>query len=673
MRNMKGLFRTIFLTGIICMLVPLAITAVSTITMVRGNMSDSTESMLEQLATEKMNEVDAIVRDQSALTKAVSESPYVAQAVALQAGSGTPAKDVVLTDYLTSIGKNNNGLYENFFITANTAGIADCLGGVTLHDVTGEPWYDACKKSDAFLGNNISPVTGKPVYVISYAIKDPATGNFVGALNNSIDLAAMTSNITGSIADENIKTLIIDVEGNVIASKNPDQILKVNFNTENDTTKALMNETNNASSGYVTFNFDGEDNVAAFVKSGGMITLIYMPEAIYKATSNSMIWQVVVVALICLIIATIFITTVSKNITRPIGEMVELLHYYGKGDFSREVPRKYLSRTDEIGSLAESMENMQEQIRDSFHSIIEETHDVRKNMDISTEKVSGLASRIDQINGIATTRAAEMEETAATTDMMRTSAQEIQSAIEEITSNANNGKQLATDITVRATRLKQDVNNSTERAKSLTADISQRLKEAIAKSDKVNEITDLSNGIMSIADQTTLLALNASIEAARAGEQGRGFAVVADEIRKLATDSSEKVNAIQSVTSEVIAAVKNLSDNSAKAIDFIGNTVMSDYQMMVGIGDQYYKDAQSIGSVVSDVESSAAELTGAINHMATSINEIATANDEGAQGVTDLAQSTADISEGAQNISELTVSVQESTSKLEQAINKFKV
>lgn len=673
MRNVKGLFRTIFLTGIICMLVPLAITAVSTITMVRGNMSDSTESMLEQLATEKMNEVDAIVRDQSALTKAVSESPYVAQAVALQAGSSTPAKDVVLTDYLTSIGKNNNGLYENFFITANTAGIADCLGGVTLHDVTGEPWYDACKKSDAFLGNNISPVTGKPVYVISYAIKDPATGNFVGALNNSIDLAAMTSNITGSIADENIKTLIIDVEGNVIASQNPDQILKVNFNTENDTTKALMNETNNASSGYVTFNFDGEDNVAAFVKSGGMITLIYMPEAIYKATSNSMIWQVVVVALICLIIATIFIITVSKNITRPIGEMVELLHYYGKGDFSREVPRKYLSRTDEIGSLAESMENMQEQIRDSFHSIIEETHDVRKNMDISTEKVSGLASRIDQINGIATTRAAEMEETAATTDMMRTSAQEIQSAIEEITSNANNGKQLATDITVRATRLKQDVNNSTERAKSLTADISQRLKEAIAKSDKVNEITDLSNGIMSIADQTTLLALNASIEAARAGEQGRGFAVVADEIRKLATDSSEKVNAIQSVTSEVIAAVKNLSDNSAKAIDFIGNTVMSDYQMMVGIGDQYYKDAQSIGSVVSDVESSAAELTGAINHMATSINEIATANDEGAQGVTDLAQSTADISEGAQNISELTVSVQESTSKLEKAINKFKV
>lgn len=673
MKNMKGLFRTIFLTGIMCMLVPLAITAVSTITMVRGNMSDSTESMLEQLATEKMNEVDAIIRDQSALTKAVSESPYVAQAVAVQAGSGTPSKDVVLTDYLTAIGKNNTGLYENFFITANTAGIADCLGGVTLHDVTGEPWYDACKKSDCFLGNNISPVTGKPVYVISYAIKDPATGNFVGALNNSIDLSVMTSNITGSIADENIKTLIIDIEGNIIASQNPDQILKVNFNTENDTTKKFMNEANNASLGYVTFNFDGEDNVAAFVKSGGMITIIYMPEEIYKATSNSMIWQVVVVALVCLIIATIFITTVSKNITRPIGEMVELLHYYGKGDFSREVPRKYLSRNDEIGSLAESMENMQAQIKDSFHSIIEETHDVRRNMDISKEKVSGLANRIDQINGIATTRAAEMEETAATTDMMRTSAQEIQSAVEEITSNANNGKQLATDITVRATHLKQDVNASTERAKSLTADISQRLKEAIAKSDKVNEITDLSNGIMSIADQTTLLALNASIEAARAGEQGRGFAVVADEIRKLATDSSEKVNAIQSVTSEVIAAVKNLSDNSAKAIDFIGNTVMNDYQMMVGIGDQYYKDAQSIGGVVSDVESSAAELTGAINHMAESINEIAAANDEGAQGVTDLAQSTADISEGAQNISELTALVHESTSKLEKAINKFKV
>lgn len=85
-------------------------------------------------------------------------------------------------------------------------------------------------------------------------------------------------------------------------------------------------------------------------------------------------------------------------ITRPIGEMVELLHYYGKGDFSREVPRKYLSRNDEIGSLAESMENMQAQIRDSFHSIIEETHDVRRNMDISegAQNVSELTVSVQE-------------------------------------------------------------------------------------------------------------------------------------------------------------------------------------------------------------------------------------------------------------------------------------
>ncbi len=83
-------------------------------------------------------------------------------------------------------------------------------------------------------------------------------------------------------------------------------------------------------------------------------------------------------------------------------------------------------------------------------------------------------------------------------------------------------------------------------------------------SEKVQDIIAIVSTVESIAEQTNLLALNASIEAARAGEHGRGFAVVAEEVRKLAEDSKDAVNTINSnlnlFTEEVNRMVTEVAD-----------------------------------------------------------------------------------------------------------------
>lgn len=670
-----GLFRTIFLTAVLCMMFPLLVTSVTTVISTYNNLGRMTNENLQQLSIEKMNEVDSIIRNQIVLSKSVANSPYIQEAVAEQYHSNTlnVQEDKKIQDYLGEIFSDANGLYENFFITCGTTGIADGLGGETLHDVTGEPWYDACLANGEFLGNNISPVTGRPVYVISYAIKDPKTGEVVGGLNNSIDLGAMTSTIMESIDSEGTTVLIVDLDGYVIASQNAEQILQINFNEENNTTAKAMQQMTNTDSGRVEFVLNGEPNVGAFSKDGSMNTLVFMQKSVYTQMIYRLVGQIVIVAVICFIIADVFIILLSISITKPLRRMVDIIERYGNADFTQEVPQIMAKRKDEIGVLARSMEHMQQDLREAFCAIIAEADAVNGNIDISSNEMELLSTRINTVNNLTLDRAAEMEQTAANTELMNQNTFSIKEAVEAIGAETANGMEALAGINERAQGLKQNAVEAQQRASELTQEINERMRSAIEQSKEVNKIDELSEAILEIASETNLLSLNASIEAARAGAQGKGFAVVADEVRKLAENSQNMVSEIQEVTKQVVIAVNNLTETSEQTIRFIDENVIKDYQNMVNTGEQYYADAEAMRSLIKSVDDSAGKLVSAINIMSDSINEISTANNEGAEGITDIAQNTSEIMENAGSVSEVMSAVRDSTQKLKDSIGKFTV
>ncbi|MCI8401371.1 MAG: methyl-accepting chemotaxis protein [Lachnospiraceae bacterium] len=196
------------------------------------------------------------------------------------------------------------------------------------------------------------------------------------------------------------------------------------------------------------------------------------------------------------------------------------------------------------------------------------------------------------------------------------------------------------EMNARADAMQQSAQSSVESTEAKAEEILHSLNDAIEKSKSVDQIKSLTGDILAISQQTRLIALNASVEAANAGEAGKGFAAVAREVRDLAHSSQESANRIQAINDVITSAVYNLSENAQHLIDYMNESVLTQFQAFIQSGSQYKEDAAYIRRAMDEFH----ERTGHLNHsmagIAGSIGTITKAIDDGVSGITGVAGNT---------------------------------
>ncbi|MBR1852211.1 MAG: hypothetical protein IJ794_03390 [Lachnospiraceae bacterium] len=244
-----------------------------------------------------------------------------------------------------------------------------------------------------------------------------------------------------------------------------------------------------------------------------------------------------------------------------------------------------------------------------FTRILQISGNMSGNVANVTEEMRNLKDSVDQtltsMNEV-TTGSAESAE-AIQQQMMKTN--EIQGHIDEVTLAAeviNNNVKTTANAVKEGQRHVEDMNKLTKQVDAAGKDVAAALQTFQDTTAKMNSITDL---ITNVADQTSLLSLNASIEAARAGEAGRGFGVVASEISNLAGQTT-------AATEDITKLIGTIADQVNTMVDTINNLLETGVKESKVAADTA-RNFTVIAENMREISQHSSQLSGTVENLAT--------------------------------------------------------
>ena len=280
-----------------------------------------------------------------------------------------------------------------------------------------------------------------------------------------------------------------------------------------------------------------------------------------------------------------------------IGEMARSLEVFRSGEIERrEMAVRRENEQVAQRERAAGIETMISDFRATVTAVIAAVTDNVSRMETTARTLSSIASEADSQ---ARAASSSSEQTSSNVRSVAGATEELGSSIREISEQAS------------------QANGVVERAGAIAKNADELVGQLASGANRIGDVVKL---IRAIAEQTNLLALNATIEAARAGEAGRGFAVVASEVKSLATQTAKATEEISGHN----GAIQTSTDQAVDAIRQIGG-VMGDISRftssIAASVEEQSASTQEIGRNVQQAANGANELAGNMTTVTEAIQE----------------------------------------------------
>ena len=411
------------------------------------------------------------------------------------------------------------------------------------------------------------------------------------------------------------------------------------------------------------------DAIAEDIEAG-IASAIGVQNDQYKKTMTVALGVNIIFVIIMIMNLVMLLRNVIKPIkvsSRELEQMIQDISE-NKGDLNTRITNK---TKNELSTLLNSTNDFIAALQVIIQKASDSTEVLATSNDTITAQVKGANDDIANTSEAIDKLYNSIKNLEEASENINRSISSVSNEVEDISDLAGERSTQTDEITKAVIEKSKRVLEMKELTNQKVKELTAVLKQAISDSGKVVRVNELSKIIMSIADDTNLLSLNASIEAARVGEAGRGFAVVASEISSLAEDSQKTANDIQAVNNEVVGAVKALAEHAQETVSYINENVLGDYDYFSNVIKDYVSDMDNMKAVLLNFAEQSNQLKADMQVMKTALDSINGAVSDSSQSVEISAGSANKMVEEMQQIEDTLNKYSEVSDILQKEINHF--